>query len=73
MDDGDVVNSPTRPNLVTNLRHVKLGGRCIGLIFEMSHRSIAGMVSHGPDERGDGPGARVSNQRFRGPGSSGSD
>ena len=68
VDDGDVVDSPTLPNLVTDLRHVKLGGGCICLIFEMRHRSIAGMVSHGPDERGDGPGARVSNQGLRGPG-----
>src|SRR5215204_84865 len=57
VDDRDMVGSPTLPNLVTDLRHVKLGSRCICLIFEMRHRSIARMVSHRPYERGDGPGA----------------
>src|SRR5215216_5200175 len=61
VDDGDVVDSPTFPNLVADLHHGQFGGRRIGLVFEMRHRPIAGMVSYGSDERGDGAGTRVSN------------
>src|SRR4051794_22591312 len=56
VDDGDVGDSPTVPDLIADLRHAKLGGRRIRFVFEMRHGSTTAVVSHGPDERRDGPG-----------------
>src|SRR5688500_9913204 len=65
VDNGDVVDSPPVADLVADLRHGELGGWRIGLVFEMRNCSTAAMVAHGPDERRDGAGAGVSNQRLR--------
>ena len=57
MNDGHVVDAPTFPNLVADLRHGQFGGRRIRFVFEMRHRSPAAVVAHGPDERRDGAGS----------------
>src|SRR5919112_4352455 len=49
MDDGHMVDSPAFSNLVPDLRHGELGRRCVGLVFEMRHRSTTAVVSDGSD------------------------
>src|SRR5687767_489705 len=61
VDNGDMVDPPPFANLVADLRHGELGGRRIRFVFEMRHRATTPMVAHGPDERRDGAGSRVSN------------
>src|SRR5215207_10162776 len=64
VDYGDVVDAPPLADLVTNLRHGELGGRGIRLVFEMGNRATAAVVANRPDERRNGAGAGVSNERF---------
>src|SRR5688500_765077 len=64
VDYGDVVDTPPLADLVANLRHGELGGRRIRLVLEMGNRATAAVIAHRPDERRDGAGARVSNERL---------
>src|SRR5215211_1413147 len=64
VDNGDVVDAPTFPDLVADLGHGELGGWRIRLVFEMRHLPTAAMIADSPDEGRDGAGTRVSNQRL---------
>src|SRR5215212_7858018 len=65
VNNGHTIDTPAFPNLVADLRHGQLGGRRIRFVFEMCDRLSAAVVAHGPDERCDGTGPGMSNQRLR--------
>ena len=62
VDNGDVFFDAPVPDLVAYCAKTELGGLRIRLLFDMCHCSIAAVIAHGPDERRDGAGTRVSNQ-----------